>query len=146
MKKRDFNCRITVNTTPQKAVEGILQVPRWWTKDFTGSSREINDEFIIQHGDAHYSKHKLIEIIPGKKLVWLITESNLNWLKYNRHEWTNTKTIFEIKAKGDLTVIEFTHQGLIPEMECYFRCIEGWDIVIKERLFDYLTRGIEQSV
>ena len=141
MKKQDLKCRITVNTTPQKTFEGILQISKWWTHDFSGYSQKINDEFTIQHGEAHYSRHKLIEIIPGKKLVWLITESRLNWLQGNKHEWTNTKTIFEIKPKGDLTIIEFTHEGLIPGLECYFRCSEDWEIVIKERLADYLTRG-----
>jgi len=146
MKKNDFHCHITVNATPQKAMEGILQVAKWWTKDFKGNSQKINDEFTIQHGDAHYSKHKLIEILPDKKLVWLITESDLNWLKHNKQEWTNTKTIFVLKPKDQLTIIEFTHEGLVPEMECYFRCIEGWEMVIKERLFEYLIKGIEQSV
>ena len=143
MKKQGYNCRIIVNTTPQKTLEGILQVSRWWTNDLRGNSEKINDEFIIQHGDIHYSKHKLVENVPGKKLVWLITESNLNWLKNNKHEWTNTRTIFELKPKGDLTVIHFTHEGLIPEMECYYRCVESWDLVIKERLFDYLNGRIE---
>ena len=145
MKKRDFNCSIAVNMSTSAAFAAILQVSKWWTKDFKGDSARINDEFIIQHGTVHFSRHKLFEIIPGKKLVWLITESSLNWLQGNRQEWTNTKMIFDLKSRANYTVIYFTHQGLVPELECYFRCIEGWEMVIRERLYLFLTLGTDQS-
>jgi hypothetical protein len=146
MKKQDFSCSVIVNTSPQKTFEGILQVSKWWTKDFTGSSKQVNDEFIIQHGEAHYSKHKLTEMIPGRKLVWLITEGSMSWLQGNKHEWANTKTIFVLTPKGDQTLIEFTHEGLVPELECYSRVSEGWETVIIKRLYLFLTTGTEQSV
>ena len=89
----------------------------------------------------HYSKQKLIEVIPGKKIVWLVTESKLNWIERDKHEWTNTKMVFEITTKGDKTVLHFTHEGLVPEKECYERCVQGWDMVIKEWLFNFITDG-----
>ena len=76
----------------------------------------INDEFIIHHPGAHYSKQKLVEIIPNEKIVWRVTESTLYWLQKDKHEWENTKMIFEITTKGDKTVLHFAHEGLVPEM------------------------------
>jgi hypothetical protein len=73
--------------------------------------------------------------------VWLVTESTLDWLQKDKHEWKNTKMIFEIVPKGDKTVLHFTHDGLVPEKECYLLCHEGWNTVIKDYLFYFITEG-----
>jgi hypothetical protein len=136
-----YMARIEVASSQQDIFNHINGVSKWWSKDFEGSSTKLNDEFVIHHPGRHYSKQKLIEFIPGKKVVWLVTESKLHWLEKNGDEWTNTKMIFEITANGDKTVIYFAHEGLVPEMECYDRCRHGWDMVIKERLFNFITNG-----
>src|SRR5580704_11143689 len=112
-----------------------------YTADFEGSSSIMNDEFIINHPNQHYSKQKLVEFIPDNKIVWLVTESKLNWIKGNEEEWTNTKMIFEISNKGDKTILHFTHEGLVPEKECYAMCEEGWTMIIKDWLFHLITVG-----
>ncbi|WP_426667379.1 SRPBCC family protein [Mucilaginibacter sp. McL0603] len=105
-------------------------------------STKFNDEFIFCYGDggnAHYSKQKLIEFIPSKKVVWLVTDSKINWIKNNKEEWTNTQMIFEISTKGDKTILHFTHEGLVPELECYSDCKQGWNMIIKEWLYNFIT-------
>jgi hypothetical protein len=37
------------------------------------------------------------------------------------------------------TVLHFTHEGLVPEKECYPLCHEGWNTVIKDYLFYLIT-------
>ncbi|SRR6266487_1902372 len=80
-------------------------------------------------------------VIPDKKVVWLVTDSKLNWIKKDKYEWTNTRMVFEITTKGDKTVLHFTHEGLVPEKECYAMCEQGWNMVIKEWLFNFITDG-----
>jgi hypothetical protein len=142
MTDNSFNTAIEFDKSPHEVFSHLKEVSKWWTRDFEGRSANLNDEFVISHGDPHYSKHKLIEIIPDKKIVWLILDSKLNWLKKDQHEWTNTKMIFELTPKGDNTILHYTHQGLVPEKECYERCAEGWTMVIRERLYNYITNGI----
>ena len=139
MEKKDYTATIEVARSPKDVFNHIKDVPKWWTKDFEGSSTKLNDEFVICHPGSHYSKQKLIEVIPDKKVVWLVTDSRLNWLEKDKQEWTNTKMVFEITAKGDKTVLDFTHEGLFPEKECYTMCAQGWTMVIKERLFNFIT-------
>jgi hypothetical protein len=136
-----FSTTIEVEKSNQDVFNCILDVSNWWSKDFEGSSKELNDEFVIYHPNAHYSKQKLIETIPHKKIVWLVTDSTLYWLQDDKHEWTNTKMIFDIRAKGAKTVLHFTHEGLVPEKECYSRCEQGWKMIITERLFNYIING-----
>jgi uncharacterized protein YndB with AHSA1/START domain len=143
MENKSFTATIELAKSPEDVFNNITNdVAKWWGgKDLEGNSTKLNDEFIINHPGAHYSKQKLVEVIPDKKVVWLVTESKLDWLKKDQHEWTNTKMIFDITTKGDKTVLHFTHEGLVPEKECYAMCEQGWNMVIKDWLFNYITSG-----
>jgi len=142
MTNKSYTATIEVAQLPKEVFNAINDVTKWWSKDFEGNSTKLNDEFIIDHPGQHYSKQKLVEVDPHKKVVWLVTESKLNWVKNNQEEWTNTKMIFEITTKGDKTVLHFTHEGLVPEKECYTMCERGWDIVVKDWLLYLITVGM----
>ena len=141
MTNQSYTATIEVANSPHDVFNHIPEVPNWWTKDFEGTSTKTGDEFVICHPGQHYSKQRVIEVIPGKKVVWLVTDSELNWLEKNKHEWTNTKMVFEITSQGDKTILHFTHEGLVPEKECYERCTQGWDMVIKDWLYRFITSG-----
>ncbi len=150
MQDKSYATTIEVAQSPEEVFNHINNVSKWWSmsageaksgqeSEFEGLSTKLNDEFIIRSGDRHYSKQKLIEVIPNEKVVWLVTESKLNWLEKNKSEWTNMKMIFEITEKSDKTTLTFTHEGLVPEQECYGMCTKAWDMFIKERLFNFIT-------
>lgn len=142
METNNYTATIETAKSPKDVFQHIIDVSKWWGgKDFHGNSANLNDEFTIRHGDVHYSKQKLIEVVADKKIVWLVTESKLNWIEKDKDEWTNTKMVFEITTEGDKTVLHFTHVGLVPERECYSKCEQGWDMVIKEWLFDFIANG-----
>jgi len=140
MEKQNYTASIKVDATPQEVFKSINNVTDWWTENTEGSSQKLNDEFTVRFGDIHYSNQKLVEFVPNKKLVWLVTDSHLNWIK-DKQEWTNTKISFEIISKGTYTQLIFTHIGLVPELECYNDCRKGWDQYIKDSLFRLLTSG-----
>ena len=142
LKDQSYTATIEVAVSPQDVFTHINNVSKWWTEHIEGHSTKLNDEFIFCYGNgdhAHYSKQKLVEVVPGKKVVWLVTESKINWIKNNKEEWTNTKIVFELSTKGDKTIMHFTHEGLVPELECYPNCVKGWNIIIKEWLYNFIT-------
>ncbi len=141
MNVQSYRTKIGIAIAPHDVFKRINDVSSWWTKDFEGSSSKLNDEFVICHPGLHYSKQKLVEAIPGKKVVWLVTESKLDWIENNKEEWKNTRMIFDINLNGDKTVLYFTHEGLSPDKESYGRCTQSWDIVIKDWLFNFITAG-----
>ena len=143
MANKSFTAKIEVSKSPRDVFKAITDdVAKWWGgKDIKGSSTKLNDEFVIHHPGAHYSKQKLVEIIPDEKVAWLVTEGELSWLEKDKHEWTNTKMIFEITTKGDKTILHFTHEGLVPEKECYLLCHEGWNTVIEDYLYNFISEG-----
>ncbi len=137
---QDYQTMITVIASPFEAFESINNVKKWWTENLEGNTHNLNDEFTVQFGDVHYSKQKIEEIIPGKKVVWLVTESKLSFVA-NKQEWTNTKVIFEIEDKGGQTQIQFMHIGLVPATECFDACSNAWSQYIHQSLLSLVNTG-----
>jgi hypothetical protein len=138
MKKQDFNTVILVDQTPKQAFEAINNVRAWWEGDIQGPTDQLGGTFAYRYKEFHYSKQKLVELVPDKKVVWLVTESSINFVK-DKNEWLNTKMIFEITPKDGKTQISFTHEGLTPEMECFHDCSGAWSGIISKSLKQYLA-------
>jgi hypothetical protein len=139
MKTSDFTTTLLVDLTPKEAFNAINNVRGWWTENLEGCSQKPDDEFTVRFGDVHMSKQKLVEVIHSKKVVWLVTDSKLNFVE-DQQEWTNTRISFEIAEHGNQTQIKFTHFGLVPEVECYNGCSAGWTYYIGS-LYKLLTEG-----
>jgi len=144
--KQDFTLTIEFNKPAEDVFKALTQnVVKWWGgKDLSGSTTKLNDEFVVYHPGAHYSKQKVVELILNERLVWLVTDSELSWLKQNKQEWTDTKLIFELTGVANKTQLMFTHVGLTPDKECYNACsYKGWEIVIRDYLYNYIIEGKE---
>lgn len=140
MKNQDYTISITVNATAQEAFHCINNVTKWWTENLKGNSQKLDDEFSVQFGNVHFSKQKLIEVVPDKKIVWLVTDSNLNFLK-DKQEWTGTRISFEINEQDNKTQVRFTHLGLAPEIECFDACSNAWSEYIQQSLRSLINTG-----
>ena len=140
MKNQNFTTAILVDQSPRQIFNAITNVRGWWSEGIEGNTSKLNDEFIFQVKDVHCSKQKLIEIIPDKKVVWLVTDSQISFIK-DKSEWTGTKVIFEISKKGNKTQLEFMHEGLLPEVECYSACAPAWTQYVQHSLLSLITTG-----
>jgi hypothetical protein len=137
MNQEDFNCSITANITPEEAIENISHVSDWWTTNFEGSSEKLNDVFTVHFGET-FVTFKVFEAVANKKIMWLVIDCNLHWLK-DKKEWKDTKMLWEVSGKNKSTQISFTHIGLVPEIECYDSCVKGWNFFVGESLLKLLS-------
>lgn len=142
---QDFTTTVLVDQTPAQAYDTILNVREWWSglynESFEGSSEKLGDEFsFLAGGGAHYTKQKLIELVPSKKVTWLVTEANLSFVD-KIDEWKGTKFSFDISAEDGKTKVVFTHIGLVPSFECYDSCAPAWTQYMQERLVAAIAKA-----
>lgn len=140
MNNHNFTTSLLVDQSPMEVFNAINNVREWWSGNIQGDTKALDDEFTYRMKDIHFSKHKLTEVIPGKKVVWLITDSSLNFIK-DKTEWTGTKIIFDISRTGGRTKLVFTQEGLVPELECYDACSSAWTDYVQNSLCDLITSG-----
>ena len=140
MKNQNFTTTFKVDQTPEEAFAAINNVRGWWSGEIEGSTDKLGDEFTYRYKDIHYSKQKVTELIPGKKVVWLVLDSYLNFIE-DKSEWKGTNITFEIAKKGDKTEVRFTHVGLVPDYECYGACSNAWGSYINGSLRSLITTG-----
>lgn len=140
MEKKNFHRTIKVNASAAEAIKKIGRVNGWWAKNFTGKAEKLNDKFSVHFGKT-FVDFKISELVPGKKVVWNVTDCNLHWIN-NKKEWKGTEVIFEISEKKNGAKIDFTHIGLVPGVECYEDCEVGWDGHITNSLVKFINEGI----
>ncbi len=145
MATTDFTTTILVDQTPKQVFDAINNVSAWWQGEVLGESKNLNDEFTYRFGSFHFSKQKLIEVIPEKKVVWLIIDSQLDFVK-DKKEWNNTRIIFEIRPRGAKTELKFTHSGLVPKIECYGDCSNAWTQLVQQSLLSLILTGKGKDV
>ena len=147
MKKvQNYTTAFTVDKTPKEVFAAINNVRGWWTGEpgIEGSTNKLGDEFTYRYTPHHYSKQKITEFIPGKKIVLRVEDSSINFVK-DKSEWKGTEITFEIAKKGDKTEVRFTHVGLVPEVECYGACSNAWGSYVKSSLRGLISKGKGQS-
>jgi hypothetical protein len=131
----NYTVEIEVAKPQNEVFDRVIDVSKWWPEEFVGESIKLNSEFVFRTGDSHYSKNKVVEFVPNKKLVWLTTDSIRKTDNYN---WTGTKFIFELSPSGDNTLLKFIYDGVILEGE-YDGLAKICDMTIKEMLYNFIT-------
>ena len=140
MKSQNYTTVFTVDQSPEEAFAAINDVRDWWSGNIEGSTNKLGDEWTYRYEDVHYSKQRIIELVPGKKVAWLVLDSYLSFVE-DKTEWNGTKVTFEIAEKDDKTEVRFTHVGLVPDYECYGACSSAWGSYINGSLRKLISKG-----
>jgi hypothetical protein len=139
MTNSNFHRTISVHASAEEAMKKISEVNKWWAKNFKGNAEKLNDRLRVDFGPT-FVDFQISELVPGKKLVWKVIDCHLHWIN-NKKEWNDTEVVFEISEKKNATEIEFTHVGLVPGVECYEECEEGWTGHITGSLVQLINNG-----
>jgi hypothetical protein len=140
MTDQGFSTSFMVDQTPEEVFAAINNVRGWWSGEIDGSTERQGGEFTYRYKDIHRSTQKITELVPGRKVVWHVLDSHLDFVT-DKTEWNGTDIVFEIARKDDRTELRFTHVGLVRAFECYGGCSGAWGFYINDSLRSLITTG-----
>jgi hypothetical protein len=139
MEQKNYHSSIAAHVSPKEAFASIANVSAWWAKNFKGKATKNGDTFRVTFGDT-WVDFEIADAIPEKQIVWKVKDCHLPWLK-DKKEWNNTQVNWKISSQNGATKVDMTHIGLIPSVECYEACEEGWNGHVKDSLQQLLNTG-----
>ena len=140
MSSQNFTTAIVVEQSPEEVYNAVNNPRAWWSEEIEGETNQLNAEWHYRYADNHRSKMKVLEMIPGKKVVWLVEENYFKNAK-DQSEWVGNKIVFDISAQGNKTQLVFTQIGLAPEYDCYKACEWAWTGFVQKSLYSLITTG-----
>jgi hypothetical protein len=140
MKNQDYTASILVDQNPATAFNAIKNFRAWWSEEIQGNTDQLNEVFFYHYKDIHLCRIKLIEMVPDKKLVYQVLDNQFSFTK-DKTEWIDTKLVFEITKEDGKTKVSFTHEGLVPDYECFNVCFDAWNGYINKSLYHLITTG-----
>ena len=140
MQQQDFTVTLLTDHTAHDAFNAINNVRGWWSEEVKGGTDKLHDEFDYHYKDVHSCRMRITELVPDKKVVWLVLDNYFNFIK-DQSEWKGNTIHFDISPEGNQTRIRFTHQGLVPAYECYEICFNAWTGYLQNSLLQLITTG-----
>ncbi|NML36816.1 SRPBCC domain-containing protein [Chitinophaga sp. G-6-1-13] len=156
MSNQSFTVTLLLDQSPSDVYEAVINPRAWWSEEIEGATSKAGDVFDYHFEDIHRSKMKLTESVPDKRVVWLVLENAFkpglfdeaagghakhDGFENDKAEWVDTHVVFDITRENGKTRLRFTHDGLVPDYECYDVCINGWSHYIQGSLHSLITTG-----
>ena len=136
----DLTYTFTVDQSPAETFAAICDVRGWWSGQVEGRTDELGAEWSYEVPDLHFSAFRITELVPDRSVAWLVTKA---WLAFteDKEEWTGTTVRFEVIPTDAGTEVRFTHEGLVPQVECYDVCRVAWGEYITGSLRSLIETG-----
>ncbi len=142
MKHTDYSRQLTVSASPEQVYQALSRdIGVWWGNSNEGVT-SVGDTVTIgfEENPSQWT-FEALELMEAKRVVLVCIESDHHHEGLPgtiQHEWLGTQLIWQINEDDAGTHIEFTHQGLTPELTCYDVCQSGWNHYFGEGLCEHL--------
>ncbi len=124
--KQDYTTGFTVDASARDVLAAVTDIRGWWSETIQGDTTGLGDVFTYEVPDVHRCTMTLTELIPGKRVVWHVTDSWIGFVDGDAAEWDGTDIVFDIDETDAGTHLRFTHLGLAPQVECFDMCSSAW--------------------
>lgn len=140
MSNVSYTTTIDVSQTPDQVFDAVVDARSWWFGDIEGRTDTLGDEFTYSVPGIHWNAMRITELVRGKRVAWLVTDSRLDFATV-KDEWTGTTITFDIDEVDGQTRLRFTHEGLVPDYECFTQCSDAWGSYVHGSLMTLITTG-----
>lgn len=138
---KDYNATLTSSHNAEVIFKTITEEMSNWWAPMSGKFVNLGDQASIRFGENSYWSFEASTLNKPSRVVLTCNGAHHicdNLSDKSRAEWLGTKLVFEITEEQENSHINFTHIGLVPELECFDECKAGWDHYFLGSLKDYL--------
>lgn len=125
MTEQSFRYQFTAARSPEEVWAAVADPKSWWSQEIEGTTDQVGATFRYHYQDVHRCAFRVTEAVPGRRLVWHVTENLFNFTK-DRTEWLGTDVVFDLVPRAGGTEVSFTHRGMVPAYECFEICRDAW--------------------
>jgi hypothetical protein len=93
----------------------------WWTDTTSGTGDQVGGILQFRFGAGGFDM-KVLELHRGERVLWEVIDGPM--------EWIGTKVIWDIRQKGDWTIVLFKHQGWEEPVEFMHHCSTKWGVFL----------------
>ena len=138
----NYQQSVSVKATKEQVFDALTtKVGEWWGP-VDRMAQQVGETFKIDFDGESYWKFQVVEMPGAQKVVWECIESHQDHnVKGMDEEWTGSKLYWQIFERGQAVEVEFLHQGLVPQGDCYKVCSAAWDFYITDSLKSFLETG-----
>jgi len=135
---------VQLDRPPGEVFDAIIHPSAWWSDTIEGDAGAVGAEFEFDSPGHHLWKFRVVEASRPTLVRWEVTDDSSTEFVTDHTEWNGTEVRFEITPVGDGSRLRFTHDGLVPQFECFEACSLGWTGYIQQSLRDLVTTGYGQ--
>lgn len=133
---KDYQKSVVIKANQLGVFRAITErIDEWWGEtDIQPTALDV--VFKVSFGEAYW-RFRVVDFELNKKVGWECIESNQvhAGLKGIREEWLGTKVHWRlIEHSEGQTKLSFTHEGLVPDFNCYEVCSDAWGFFIGNSL------------
>ncbi len=139
--KQNYTTEFEIAASPAKVFSAITQhIDKWWTQR-ANKATQVGDTLQVRFEEGTMWRMRVEEAVPDQLMVWYVTDADHKLENLARYdEWQGTIIRWKITKVDAGSALTFTHEGLVPALECYDICQRGWDYFLGS-LKRYLETG-----
>lgn len=129
----DYQKILEIHAPVMKVHDAISsKIDAWWTTDVTHAEK-LWDELLVRFNTEGALFMKMIlEKQESHSIHWKVLDDRLIVdEKIVAGEWVGSTIKWKLSEKSNITILNFTHQGLIPELVCYDVCEDAWGYFLR---------------
>jgi hypothetical protein len=80
MTSKDCTTSYTVEQTADEVFAAVNNVRGSWSDEIDGTTDRPGGEFTYRYQDIHRPKLEIIELVPGKRVIWCVLDAEINFV------------------------------------------------------------------